>query len=170
MAILVIAGGTDLDEHVVARLLMQGDEVRVLEPTSGRRDEMWRLRGAFLARGDADDPDLVERAAQNVRTIVILGEQVRPDVVATVLEAGLNAGVDRVVCCAPVLADEIRVAVRSGRLDYVLIDAGRSGLLRRKPAPPELVAEAIDAADDLAGKPRLEVDLTDDEQVKQLRL
>lgn len=166
---MVIAGGTELDEHVVKRLLAQGDEVRVLEATSAR-EAMWRAAGAFLARGEGDDPDLVERAAQNVRTVVILTRQVRPEVVANVIAAGHNAGVDRLVCCAPALSDEIRVAVRSAPLDHVLMDTGRGGLLRRRPAPPELVAEAIDAADDLAGKPRLEIDLTDREQVKLLRL
>lgn len=168
MAILVIVGGTEWDEHVVTRLLAQGDEVRVLEPTTGRRQQ-WSEKGAFLARGEGDDPDLVERAAQNVRTIVILADQVRLEVVANVLEAGRNAGVDRLVCCAPDIDDQVRGAVRSGAMDHVLIVATRSGVLRRRPAP-ELVAAAVDAADDLAGEPRLEVDLADPQQVKLLRL
>lgn len=169
MAILVIAGGTDLDESVVDRLLSQGDEVRVLEPTATRR-ERWEAAGAFLALGEGDDPDLVERAAQNVRTIVILGDQVRLEIVTNVLEAGRNAGVDRLVCCAPKISSEVRSAVRGGEMDHVLMEAGRSGLLRRRAAAPELVAEAVDAADDLAGEPRLDVDLTDPEQIKLLRL
>ena len=169
MAILLIAGGTDLDEQVVYRLLEQGDEVRVLEATSARV-ALWRGRGAFLARGEGDDPDLVERAAQNVRTVVVMGEQVRLEVVANVLEAGRNAGVDRLVCCAPSVNQEVRAAVRSAPLDHVLLETGRGGLLRRKPVTPGRIAEAIDAADDLSGEPRLEIDLTDHEQAKQLRL
>ncbi len=169
MAILVVAGGIGLDEVVVKRLLAQGDEVRVLEATAAK-DDMWRSAGAFLARGDADDPDLVERAAQNVRTIVVLSAQPRLEVVANVIAAGHNAGVDRLVCCAPALSEEIRAVVRAAPLDHVLIETGRGGLLRRRPASQELVAEAIDAADDLAGEPRLEIDLTDAEQVKLLRL
>ena len=169
MAVLLITGGTDLDEQVVDRLLGQGDEVRVLEPTSARA-EQWRERGAFLARGEPDDPDLFERAAQNVRTVVVMGDQVRLGVVANVLEAGRNAGVDRLVCCAPSVNEEVRAAVRAAPLDHVLLETGRGGYLRRKPLAPARIAEAIDAADDLAGEPRLEIDLTDHEQVKQLRL
>ena len=169
MAILLIAGGDDLDEQVVDRLLGQGDEVRVLEPTSVRA-ELWRGRGAFLARGEGDDPDLVERAAQNVRTVVIMGDQVRLEVVANVLEAGRNAGVDRLVCCTRSLSEEIRAVVRSGSLDHVLLETGRGRVLRRRHVSPALIAEAIDAADDLAGEPRLEIDLTDEKQFKLLHL
>ena len=159
MAILIVAGGTELDTHVAKRLVAQGDEVRVLVPTSARREE-WRAVGAFLAAGEADDPDLIERAAQNVRTVVLLGERLSPAVVATVLEAGPKAGVDRIVVCEPVIEAHVRGAVGDSELAHVLIETGRPGLLRRKAATPELVAEAVDAADDLAGDPRLDVDLT----------
>lgn len=169
MAVLVITDGTELDERVVRRLLEQGDEVRVLEAGSGRAD-LWRESGAFLARGEGDDPDLVERAAQNVRTVVVLGDQVRLEVVANVLEAGRNAGVDRLVCCAPSVSEEIRAAVRSAALTYVLLETGRPGFLRRRAPDLGRVAQAIDAADDLAGEPQLEIDLTDEKQVKLLRL
>lgn len=169
MAVLVIAGGDEIDRHVVDRLLSQGDEVRVLEANSAHR-ERWTSRGAFLAVGEPDDPDLVERAAQNVRTIVILSDRVTEEVVATALEAGPKAGVDRVVCCAPSIPEPVKTAVRSSSLSYVLLETGRPGLLRSKVAAPRLAAEAVDAADDLAADPRLEVDLTDPEQAKLLLL
>jgi hypothetical protein len=167
MAILVIAGGTELDESVVERLLSQGDEVRVLEP-SGARRERWQQLGAFLAVGEGDDPDLVERAAQDVRTVVVLSDRVTPEIVATVLEAGPKAGVDRLICCAPQIASAVRGVVRASRLDHILLQTGRPGLLRRKTVPGPRIAEAVDAADDLAGDPRLEIDLTDPEQGKLL--
>lgn len=169
MAILVIAGGTDLDVVVVERLVAQGDEVRVLE-TSGVHRDRWRGRGVFLAVGAADDPDLVERAAQNVRTVVILPGRVTAEVVANVLEVAPRAGVDRLVCCAPAIPTGIRSAVRFGPLDHVMIQTGRPGLLRRRSVAPGLIAEAVDAADDLADEPRLEIELTDPQQVKLLGL
>ena len=169
MAVLVITGDSDLDVPVVLRLLDQGDEVRVLEPTSGRAEE-WRAIGAFFAGGEADDPDLVERAAQNVRTVVILGERVTVEVTSVVLEAGSNAGVDRLVCCAQAIPAPVKEAVRAASMAHVLIETGRTGLLRRRQASAERAALAVDAADDLAGDPRIEVDLTDPKQAERLRL
>lgn len=169
MAVLVITGGSDLDVPVVSRLLNEGDEVRVLEATTARRDE-WRAMGAFFAGGEADDPDLVERAAQNARTIVVLAGRVTDEVIAIVLEAGLNAGVDRLVCCAEAIAGSVKEAVRASRISHVLIETGRPRLLRRKEASSERAAEAVDAADDLAGDPRIEVDLTDPKQAERLLL
>ena len=160
MAILILAGGTELDLYVVKRLVAQGDEVRVLEATPARREE-WRSLGAFLAVGEADDPDLVERAAQNVRTVVLLEDPLRPEVLTTVLEASPKAGADRVIVCAPVVEAHIGAALGASALAHVVIETGRPGLLRRKAVSPELVAEAIDAADDLAGDPRIVVDLTE---------
>lgn len=169
MAILVITGGSDLDRVVVSRLVAQGDEVRVLEPTPERRDE-WVAGGAFVAVGDAADPDLVERAAQNVRTILVLAGRVGPEVLATVLDAGPRAGVDRLIWCGPTIPDPVTSAVRAGPLDHVLIATGAGGLLRRRAAPSALIAEAVDAADDLAGEPRLEIDLADPSQLRLLGL
>lgn len=169
MAVLVITGGSELDEQVVTRLVSQGDEVRVLEPTSQRR-EHWVRSGAFLASGEADDPDLVERAAQNVRTIVVLTERVSSRVIATVLEAGPKAGVDRLVCCAPTIPESVKTAVRSSSIDHVLLESGRPGLLRRRSPTMEFLAEAVDAADDLAGEPRLELDLSQPDQAEHLGL
>jgi hypothetical protein len=169
VAILILAGGTELDTYVVRRLLAQGDEVRVLEKTAARREE-WRGLGAFLAVGEADDPDLVERAAQSVRTVVLLEDPARPEVIANVLEAAPKAGVDRVVVCGAAIDAHVREALGAGDLSHVIIETARPGLLRRKAASPELVAEAVDAADDLAGDPRMNVDLTKPEGRKLLDL
>ena len=169
MAILVLTGGTELDAYVVERLIAQGDEVRVVEATGARREE-WRALGAFLAVGETDDADLIERAAQNVRTVVLLDARLSAEVLDTVLEAAPKAGVDRVVVCASVIEDHVRVAVAASEMSHVLIQAGRPGLLRRRASSPELVAEAVDAADDLSGAPRMDLDLTRGEGRRQLGL
>ena len=54
-------------------------------------------------------------------------------------------------------------AVERGAASYVVIKVPRGGLLRRARLDVEVVAEAIDAADDLAGEPRLRIDLSTQE-------
>ncbi len=169
MSVLVLVGGDDVDEPIVRRLLRQGDDVRVLEATAGRR-ELWRSLGAHLAVGDAADPDLVERAAQNVRTIVVITPQVTPEILQAVVTAAPLAGVDRLVACAPSFEGSASEVVRASALSFVLIASGRPGLLRRRAAAPGRIAAAVDAADDLGGDPRLEVDLTTGRGVADLGL
>jgi hypothetical protein len=48
-------------------------------------------------------------------------------------------------------------------LEYVVLDAGRRGFLPRKGPDMPALAAAVSAADDLAGEPRMVVDLTTDE-------
>ena len=153
MSILFVGLGEQLGHRVITRLLGQGDEVRVIEEVP---DAIARLKeiGAFVARGVPDDPDLVERAAQNVRTIVVTGAFESLD---AALDGARSAGVDRVVVCHPAPDKGLLETVRASGLDYVIISFGR----REPRAASELdaLAEAIDAADDLSGAPRLEVDL-----------
>jgi hypothetical protein len=143
-----------LDPELVAaltrRLTAQGDQVRVV----GSGGEAYP--GAHVAVGDPGDDDLVERAAQGARTVVA-GQRGR----AAALEGAARAGVDRAV-----LLDGGADRVPEG-MSWVLLVTRRR--LRRSPAPDD-VAEAVDAADDMAGEPRLVADLTTAEGWRALRL
>jgi hypothetical protein len=165
VSILILVGEPGLDEAIVARLLAHGDEVRVL--SDGERST-WIELGAFVAQGGADDPDLIERAAQNARTLVATGEKVSAALLDSALPAAAAAGIDRFVACARrIEADVVAVVERSG-LGYVLLSTGQ-GFLRRT-ADPDLVAEAVSAADDLAGTPRLRIDLRQERELGLLGL
>lgn len=172
MSVLLIGVEEDLGTALVRRLVMEGDEVRILEPDHGR-DELWKPLGAYVAVGPADDWDLVERAATNVRT-VILGEGLRPltrETIEQILEGAQRSSVTRVVLCASSPDEEAVEAIRSSSLDYVVLTTGRKGFLSRTPGvEKDRLVEAIDAADDLAGEPRLELDLTGSEGWQLLRL
>jgi hypothetical protein len=70
------------------------------------------------------------------------------------------AGVERLVVCTSQPPEDLLVRVRASRMDYVVLKLGtqrRRGRSRRLRS----TAEAIDAADDLGGHPRLEIDLND---------
>jgi uncharacterized protein YbjT (DUF2867 family) len=172
MSILLIGIEDDLGTALVERLVEEGDEVRVLEPDHGR-DDLWKPLGAYVAVGPADDWDLVERAATNVRT-VILGEGIEPptrDTIKQILEGAQRSSVTRVVLCAPSPDEEAVEAIRSSSIGYVVLATGTKGLLSRSPGVErDRLVEAIDAADDLAGEPQLELDLTAPEGWEPLRL
>ena len=150
--------------HVLAqRLIDQADDVRVVEPEHAQA-RAWRSLGARVALGSPLDPDLIERAAQNVRTTIVLDEAARVSagLIEAVLKGARPASVDRIVICGSRIDDRVAPAVRSAGLEYVVLTLpGRAGLLRRRAPSPERVAEAIDAADDRAGDVRLELDLAD---------
>ena len=162
MSILCIGLDGPLGEAVLARLVAQQDQVRVIE-NDATRAARWRALGAHVARG-ALDPDLIERAAQNARTLVLFedGPGLPPTAIDALLEGGRAAGVGRVVVVG---ADPRSIARRLSPegLDYVAIATGgrvRRLVARRARPTHALVAAAVDAADDLAGHPELEVDLT----------
>jgi uncharacterized protein YbjT (DUF2867 family) len=158
--------GTD----VIERLIMQGDEVRVVE-ADPQQAHRWRQLGARVAEGDADDADLMERASQNCRTVVLFG--VRDEsvhVLAALLEGIAHTTVDRVVLVAAGDEPGCRNLVRASQLDYVFLRMKQRPLLSRFRSSSSAVAEAIDAADDLAGHPRLELDLDDPSTVAALHL
>jgi Trk K+ transport system NAD-binding subunit len=160
MSILLIRAGGPIGETVARRLRAEGDEVRVVEPAE-EPAEAWRELGVKVAPGRDDDADLIERAAQGVRTVVVFDGESGPagDVIEEVVAGIAAAGVERVIVCARRPDQMVVDAVRTSGLDYVVLTVGR-GLLSRKRVSDEDVAEAIDAADDLAGSPRLELDLT----------
>jgi uncharacterized protein YbjT (DUF2867 family) len=160
MSILLIRANGRIGETLARRLIAQGDEVRVIEPAE-ELVEAWQELGVKVAPGRDDDTDLIERAAQNVRTTVVVDDEAGParQVIAHVLTGIGAAGVGRLILCARKPHEMLLDAVRTSGLDYVVLTIG-GGLLSRTRVPVEDVAEAIDAADDLAGSPRLELDLT----------
>ena len=169
MSILVIGLPDDVTACLIERLIEEDDEVRVLARDDA---EPWRARGAHIARGAEWDADLIERAAQNVRTIV-LGDAHGEDpatFLATALEGARWAAQTIRMVVVGVPGDSALKALKASDLDYVLLTLPRVGLLRRGTIDPARVAEAIDAADDLAGNPRLELDLGTPDAWRALRL
>jgi NAD(P)-dependent dehydrogenase (short-subunit alcohol dehydrogenase family) len=164
MSVVVLGASGKLGAAVVNKLLEAGDDVGVVEP-SPERAEGWRRAGAHVARGNSGDADLIERAAQNARTIVVLDAD--RDVLCAAVEGARLAGVDRIVATGPRTAPELVELLRESGLDYVLLETGR-----RRPGPltPADVGRAVDAADDLAGRPRLELSLRSKEAWRELRL
>jgi hypothetical protein len=172
VSILLVGLLEDVAVELVSRLVRQGDEVRVLE-TSHEGDLKWKDLGAHVAVGPMDDWDLVERAATNVRTLV-LGPELQPssrETVEQILRGARQASVGRVVVCTPEPDEEVLAALRAGPFEYVALSTGKRGLIRRgSDIEVTSIAEAIDAADDLAGEPRLELDLTSEADWAPLRL
>jgi len=153
-------------EALITRLVRQGDEVRVVEddPTLAER---WTSAGAYVARGRASDPDLVERAAQGARSVVVMdrrGDDLAAVVRAAVEGASLASPGMRLIVCGRDLDDVVLETVRRSVLEHVVVRTGPVGdrRLLRSRTPSEKVIEAIDACDDLPGHPRLELDLGDE--------
>jgi hypothetical protein len=159
VSVLLAGLGPELAAAVTRRLLGQGDQVRVIA-----RPGQQGPPGAHVATGDLSDEDLVERACQGVRTVVV-GEAAAEDR-ASALAAAARAGVDRAVFVGAAPDCD----VPSG-MTWVALVLPRARLLGRRKAPgADAVAEAVDAADDLAGEPRLVADLGTDEGWRALRL
>lgn len=150
MSVLLAGLDPQLVAAAVRRLTAEGDQVRVVAGVGEAHP------GAHVAVGSPGDDDLVERAAQGARTIVA-GIEGR----AGALEGAARAGVDRAVLVGGDAEDV------PASMSWVLLVTKRR--LRRGPSHDD-VAEAIDAADDLAGEPRLVADLTTAEGWKTLRL
>ena len=173
MSILLIGLDEDVMPALIGRLTAQGDEVRVLEVAEAT-SERWRSLGAHIASGPQWDADLIERAAQNVRTIVV-GENHDRDPVElmdALVEGGGFASREMRLVVVGELQPRPLSALRESKLEYVILGSVvRRGLLGRRPKlAPEQLAEAVDAADDLAGHPRLELHLGDDRAWRELKL
>jgi nucleoside-diphosphate-sugar epimerase len=164
VSVLLAGLGGTAGEAVVERLVGQGDDVRVIErdPT---RASLWARRGAHVARGDASDADLVERAAQHVRTVVVMEHAEAPleEVLEAVVEGTLRASPQaRVIVCARDIADTGVERLRASGMEHVVLrlgSASRHWAMRARRLSDALVAEAIDAADDVAFETRLDLDL-----------
>ncbi len=166
VAILLVAPPEELGVALIERLVAQDDEVRVVEDDASAA-QRWKKLKAQVAPGSATDSDLLERAALNVRTVVMFRSRGHDaDVLHAVIEAMGLAGVERII--AGTDEPELITGVLPGDFEHVILIspyfASRSHLLaralRREPSA-ERLAEAIDAADDLAGHPRLVLDLRD---------
>lgn len=164
MALVLIGLRGELGEVLIRRLVEQDDEVRVVEEDKELADR-WRSLGAQTAQGLPEDADLLERASQHARTVVVINVPTRP----------LKQTIDAVLHVAMRSKNPIRLVVLSGKHDRALArtlaQSGLEYVWLRTPRPHrvsrgsslsyEKVAEAIDAADDIAGAPNLELDLTD---------
>lgn len=171
MSILLVGLSESLARVLSRRLIAQGDEVRVLVAGGLTQPE---LPGVHVASGQyLDDADLIERACQNVRTVV-LGEDLpspRSDHLGPLIQGARAADVSRIVYYDPAPDLSIVEPLRTSDLEYVILAGGRSGLLRRASVhDDEDVAEAIDAADDTSGDLHLELDLTQPSGWEALKL
>jgi TrkA-N domain len=162
MSVLLLHPSLEVGTALIERLTAQDDEVRVIERDPQLADR-WRALGAFVAQGSADDSDLVERAAHSCRTMVLFDvDDGAASTVATALAGARSTTIDRVVLIALRAAPECLQLLREEDIDYILVQATRQrSLLLRRPPDVKLVAEVVDAADDLSGHPRLELDLSD---------
>lgn len=168
---ILLAGLPDLlTVPVIKRLTEQGDEVRLVIPPGGDADR-WRALGAHPAAGDLADDDFVWRAATNVRTIV-LGEEFPNSALAPVLKGAAQAEVERIVVCAPQPEPSLPETLAPTPFEYVILTTARKPLVGRARTrlPISKLAEVIDAADDLSGKLRLELDLTVERSWQVLRV
>lgn len=152
------------DEPLAAlslRLIAQDDEVRVLV-ASGTDDGHLRELGLHVASGTyLDDADLIERASQNVRTLVVGPDLPRPREahIEAVIRGARAAGVGRLVYFDADPDPDVTEPIKRSGIGYVILAIGRKGLLRRGGVAASDVAEAVDAADDLAGNVELNLDL-----------
>jgi hypothetical protein len=160
VSVLVVAPDATNGPAVVEQLVGEGDEVGVIVGQAGAGDR-WRSLGAHVAVGPSDDPDLIERAAQHARSIVLF------DAPASVVEAVVegarmaSASPARIVYCSTAPGD-VEEMLRASGLEYVIlsIPMQRAGLRRRgQTVSPSVVAEAVSAADDLSGDVHLALDL-----------
>ena len=168
MSLLLVGLPDDVTASTITRLRSQDDEVRVLAP-NGPQADAWKAAGAHVALGGFDDADLIERACQNVRTLVFGDSALAPDNGEALVNGGVRAGVGRWVYVSGAPKPGIVSELDSTGHDYVVLATGSKGLLRRG-TEPSAVALAVDAADDLAGHPKLELNLKNDSAWSALRL
>ena len=165
MSVLLIGSAGELPATVAARMVAQGDEVRAIATDPAL--EGLSTHGVRIARAPDLDADLVERAAQNVRTIVLF--ELDETTLEAVLEGAQAARVERLVVCSRSVPETVRELLRGCGIEYVVLEVPRKGRFR-KGVPDEAVAEAVDAADDMAGELRLELDLNESDAWQTLKL
>lgn len=164
MSVLLLGLESNFGSAVIQRLLDEDDIVGVIEEDRARGEE-WKKLGAHVALGSPADFDLIERAAQHARSIVIVESGLSDAgavVEATLMGARLVPGEQaRIIFVTAAPDPEIGETLTGSEFDFLIlkIGTGKSLIRRSRPMPPEQVAEAINAADDFAGSPRLEVDL-----------
>jgi hypothetical protein len=160
VSVLLIGFDAELGGALIRRLIAQDDEVRVIEADE-HAAARWRSLGAHVATGEITDSDLIERAAEGVRTLVLFeGEAAAME---PIIEGATSARVDRLVLCSSGPREDAMAFIRASHIDYVVLrtEVGRRRFWggRNQALSHEVIAEAIDAADDLAGEPKLDLDL-----------
>ncbi|HET7482054.1 MAG TPA: hypothetical protein VFK89_04265 [Actinomycetota bacterium] len=154
MSVLLVVPDSALGRSIAARLVQQGDEVRAIEAETAAGSALADL-GVHVGRGPYLDADLIERAGQNCRTVVVIDQS---EAALSEVVSGMRAArIPRLIVCADRIAPQILEVVTGSGLEYVILRSPR-GLLRRGPSDDE-IAEAVDAADDLAGELKLDLDL-----------
>jgi hypothetical protein len=174
MSVLLVAPPAEIGDAVVTRLLAAGDEVRVVARSS-EEVERWGEWGAHTALGDPEDPDLIERAAQDARSVVTFDDGFGGhQILEAAIEGGSSAGVERIIICSPAPGAHERERVSRSSLEHVVLVTGslrrRRLSFRARALTPGQVAVAVDAADDLAGHPRVVLDLRENEAWRALDL
>jgi hypothetical protein len=168
VSVLLLGVEDALAKATAERLIAQDDEVRIALETPGQGDA-WRARGVHVATGDPTDDDFLWRAFTNVRTVVIGdSDGVGAEVFEVLPGAAKKANVDRLVILAGEPDALVDGATREG-IDHVVLRSRKGRIVRRAVEVQDLAA-AIDAADDLAGNPRLDLDLWSPAGWEALRL
>lgn len=162
MSFLLVTGDASLQEALVEALVRDGDIVRVIEPDRERAARL-KERKAFVAVGDPSDAELIERAGYGARTAVLADPVPVTNELLTAIAA---ARITRVVYAGR-SRDAIDV-LASAPLDHVVLKRKRGTLGRDRDL--QLVVAAVIAADDVAGNPRVVVDLTKKNDLAQLSL
>ncbi|MDQ3877889.1 MAG: NAD-binding protein [Actinomycetota bacterium] len=155
----LIVGEDNVIEAVVDALVGDHDLVRVVTQDAARAARL-KDRGAFVAVGDPADPDLVQRAGQGARTAVLFDDT---SITADLIDALSAARISRIVYAGRD-ADTVELVSHSG-LEFVILRRRRRLFGKRD---GEMLVAAIVAADDLAGAPRLTIDLSDDAALGEL--
>ena len=168
MSVLLIGLEDVLGPVLVERLLGEGDVIGVIEE-DGDRAARWREVGAHVASGQPTDFDLIERAAQHARSIVIVEFRLndpREVIEAVLMGARLVPGeAARIIFVTTSREPAVGENLARSEFDFVILRVPRGGspARQRSKLKTESIAEAVNAADDLAGSPRLDLDLRDPE-------
>jgi len=170
VSILIVGLGDEVLNPLVRRLIAQGDEVRVMAGEQVDPDAARQL-GAFIASGpNEDDPDLYERAAQNVRTVVVGPLAREPAMFTAIVEGTGLAQVGRIVYVHHAPPETFVAMIAEARFERIVLRPPRPRSFGRRRLDPVAIAEAIDAADDLAGPAELDLDLAQDAAWRALKL
>ena len=169
MSVLLVGVEDRLAATIASRLIEQSDEVRIMLDSPGER-ETWRNRGVYVAVGDAEDEDFVWRAAGGVRTVVASAERLSGSAGSVLVVAAKRAGVGRFIVLAAGSEPKLPPELIEEGADLIVLRLPKKKLLGKEKLSPADVAEAVDAADDLAGFPRLDLDLSEPDAWRELRL
>lgn len=167
MSILLIGLDEELATVLSRRLIAEDDEVRVLIVEEGGPQAVPDAPVHVASGRYLDDADLIERASQNVRTIVLGSHPSIPEAAEDIVKGARAAGVGRIVYCDTEADTDTVRTLKSGSIEYAILVTGKRA---RRGLSHEAIAEAIDAADDLADKVELELDLTRPDHWTPLRL